>query len=494
MRLSKLPKILPGIRAPLPETYDDADVAGIAHDSRRVKPRWVFVAIPGHQRDGADFVEDAVARGAVAIVSERSVRVSMPVPIFVVQDARRALAALANSFFKRPSRGLKVIGVTGTNGKTTTTFMLRSILEAAGRRCGVLGTVSYETGRRTLPASITTPESVDIQEFLAEMLAEGMEYAAIEVSSHALSMRRVDFVQFAVGVFTNLTSEHLDYHRTLAAYREAKARLFHSLGPAAFAVLNADDPSSEEMARATCARVLHYSLTRRADVTAHVQDATLDGSDMTLVCAEGATDLRLPLIGRHNVSNALAAATAALALGCDLSAIRNGLEHMPRVPGRLERVPCEADCRVLVDYAHTDQALKSVLGSLRRLATKRIIVVFGAGGDRDRAKRPRMGRVVAQGADLAWITSDNPRSEEPNDIIQEVLGGVGNRRRVHVQPDRQTAIAEALRAARPGDIVLIAGKGHERTQRFKNMVIPFDDREAVRTALNASSQEALMGA
>jgi UDP-N-acetylmuramoyl-L-alanyl-D-glutamate--2,6-diaminopimelate ligase len=363
--------------------------------------------------------------------------------------------------------------------------MIRSILEAAGCRCGVLGTISYDTGKRSVPAAITTPESVDVQEFLAEMAAEGMEYAAMEVSSHSLCMRRVDFVRFAAGVFTNLSLEHMDYHRTLRSYREAKAQLFRSLGPATYAILNADDKSSPHIARATFARVLRYGLHNGADVAARVHEATLDGVRMTLSSAAGEVDVRLPLIGVHNVYNALGAATAALCLGHDLACVRDGLQNMTTVPGRLEPVPCEKGCKVLVDFAHTDQALKSVLESLRKVADKRIIVVFGAGGDRDRAKRPRMGRVVEQIADLSWVTSDNPRTEDPMAIINEILAGIHSKRNVRVQPDRQAAIAEALNAAAPGDLVLIAGKGHERTQKFKDTVVPFDDREAVRRAMDA---------
>lgn len=472
----------------------DAEILGIAHDSRRVKPGWVFVAIRGEQRDGAHFAEDAVGRGAVAVVTERRIRMAPQAPQFIVPDARRALAALGNTFFGRPSRHLNVIGVTGTNGKTTTTYMLRSIVEAAGERCGLLGTISYETGRRTLPAAITTPESVDIQEFLSEMVAEGMAYAALEVSSHALSMRRVDFVRFAAGVYTNLSPEHLDYHRTLPAYRAAKSRLFRSLGPASYAVVNGDDKHAGAMERATCAKVWRYGLKGGWDVTADVHEATLEGIRMTLSCDEGEVEVRLPLLGGHNVYNALAAAATALAVGFELHVIRDGLENTPCVPGRLEPVPCGKGCKVLVDYAHTDHALKTVLKSLRDLKPKRIIAVFGAGGDRDRLKRPRMGRVVARGADLTWITSDNPRSEDPADIIAEILSGVRRRQGVHVQPDRQAAIAEALDAAESGDLVLIAGKGHERTQRFRDTVVPFDDRDAVRRASPDEPEEpSLMG-
>ena len=493
MKLSKLPRILPGIHGPVPEALADCDIAGIAHDSRRVKPGWVFVAIRGYRRDGADFAEDALARGAVAVVAEHKIRLSQAVPQFVVHDARRALATLANTFFGRPSRKLCVIGVTGTDGKTTTNYMIRSIIEAAGKRCGLLGTIAYETGRRRLPASITTPESVDVQEFLGEMVAEGFEYAAIEVSSHALAMRRVDFVQFAAAVFTNLTEEHMDYHRTLSAYWRAKARLFSGLGPANTAILNADDPYSEKMAKATCAKVIRFGMRKGADVTARIHESTLDGVVMTLRTPTFSTDVRLPLIGRHNVYNALAAAAAALSQEIDPDAIRRGLEGVPPVPGRVERVPCEKDCTVLVDYAHTDRALEVVLNSLRPLARKRILVVFGAGGDRDRAKRPRMGRVVERGADLAWVTSDNPRSEDPGRIINDIMAGVRSTRGVHIQPDRRLAIEEVVQAAEPGDLVLIAGKGHERTQLFRDTAIPFDDREAVRQALNPAA-DSLIGA
>ena len=494
MKLSGLPKILPGIHPPLAEGTEDAEIAGIAHDSRRVKPGWVFVAIRGHQRDGADFAENALSRGAAAVVSQRKLRLSRPVLQFMVPDARRALAALANSFFGRPSSKLHVVGVTGTNGKTTTTYLLRSIIEAAGHRCGLLGTVCYDTGRRALPASITTPESVDVQGFLAEMVAEGVEYAALEVSSHALCMRRVDLVHFAAAVFTNLSPEHMDYHGSLSAYRQAKARLFRMVGPAAYAIINADDETGSVMEDATFAKVLRYGLRDGADVTARINASDLDGTRMALQCAGGTVDIRLPMIGTHNVYNALAAATAALALGHDMETVREGLQRASTVPGRLETVVCEKGCRVLVDYAHTDHALRAVLRSLREVARKRIIVVFGAGGDRDRTKRPRMGRVVEAGADVAWVTNDNPRSEEPMAIIEEILSGVKNRRRMHVQPDRQTAITEALHAADAGDILLIAGKGHERIQRFRDTVVPFDDRQAVRRALTESSEGQSTGA
>ena len=486
VRVSQLPRLLPGIHSPLSDSAEDSRIAGIAHDSRRVKPGFVFVAISGTQRDGADFAADAIERGAVAVVAERRIALPRPAPLYVVQDARRALAALAAAFQGRPSRRIEVIGVTGTNGKTTTACMIRSILEAAGRPCGLLGTISYETGKRSLPASITTPESVDVQEFLADMWRSDMKYAAMEVSSHALCMRRVDFVQFAAGVFTNLAPEHLDYHGNMTAYREAKARLFRALGPAAHAVINADDPSGAAMARATFANVVRYGIRKQADVSAKVRETTIEGTRFRLRTARGGVDVAMPLIGLHNVYNALAAAAALLSLGLDLDAVRAGLETMPFVPGRLETIPNDRGYKVLVDYAHTDQALEAVLSSLRPLTHKRILVVFGAGGDRDRSKRPRMGRAVERGADLAWVTSDNPRSEEPGAIIAEILDGVQSRKRIRIQPDRQVAIEDAIRSARPGDLVLIAGKGHERTQRFKDTVVPFDDREAVRRAFGAS--------
>jgi len=494
VRLGNVPRLLPGRHETLSDSVAALEVLGVAHDSRRVKPGWVFVAIRGEQRDGADFVDDALARGAVAIVAERPLKLSRTVPLFVVPDARRALAALASHFYGRPSRRLKVIGVTGTNGKTTTTFMLRSIVEAAGHRCGLMGTIMYDTGRRVLPASITTPESVDVQEFLAEMVAEGIEYAAMEVSSHALCMRRVDFVRFAAAVFTNISEEHMDYHRSMNAYMQAKSLLFRRLGPADAAVINASDPAGKFMAASTCARVVWYGRGKDVQISATIDRASLGGIEMTLNTPRGSADISLPLIGDHNVENAMAAAGAALALGLGLEAIRDGLRNMPPVPGRLEKVPCEKPVTVLVDYAHTDRALDAVLTGLRRFATKRILVVFGAGGDRDRTKRPRMGRVAERGADVVWVTSDNPRSEEPMAIIQEIVSGMKHRSRVRIQPDREVAIGEALHAAEPGDIVLIAGKGHERTQRFRDTVIPFDDREAVRRAFQRDSELSLMRA
>ncbi len=491
MKLSKLPKVLPGIHEPVPESLSGLEIAGVAHDSRRIKPGWVFVAIKGHQRDGADFAADAVARGAIAVVAERPLRLPQGTLQYMVPDARRALASLANVFHGRPSRRLQIIGVTGTNGKTTTTHMVRSIIEAGGQRCGLIGTIRYETGSRILPASVTTPESVDVQEFLAEMRANGLRYAVMEVSSHALCMNRVDFVQFAAGVFTNLTEEHMDYHGNRTAYVEAKQRLFRKLGPANHAVINRDDPAGEQMARATCARVHWYGMKGSPEMSAAVTREHLDGIDMTLRLEKNEMSLCLPMLGRHNVFNALAAAGAAHALGFDPDAIRAGLEGMPPVPGRLERVPCEKPCRVLVDFAHTDHALDTVLRSLRRVAENRILVVFGAGGDRDRAKRPRMGRVVEQRADLAWITSDNPRSEDPSEIINEIVAGVRHRSRMRIQPDRRQAIAEAVREAQANDIILIAGKGHERTQRFRDTVIPFDDRDAVSEAVNPAAHAAI---
>jgi UDP-N-acetylmuramoyl-L-alanyl-D-glutamate--2,6-diaminopimelate ligase len=494
VKLHRLPKILPGIHDAVPEEMADIRIGGIAHDSRRVKPGWVFVAIRGHLRDGAAFARDAVQRGAVAVVAESKLPLDDTIPQFVVDDARRALAALASSFHGRPSRNLEVIGVTGTNGKTTTCYMIRSILESTGERCGLLGTICYDTGRRSLPASITTPESVDVQEFMSEMVAQQMRYAVMEVSSHALCMRRIDFVQFAGAVFTNLAREHMDYHGNSENYRRAKEKLFTRLGPCNYAVLNADDPISARLIRRSCARQIWYGVKKSADIRAEIKDSSLDGINLSLTMNGATVPVLLPMIGTHNVYNALAAVGATHSLGLDIAQVADGLRNVSQVPGRLEAVDCEKNCRVLVDYAHTDHALEAVLASLRKVAPKRVLVVFGAGGDRDRDKRPRMGRVAEQGADMVWVTSDNPRSEAPEDIIGEIVAGARHPRRLNVQPDRQTAIAEALDAAEDGDLVLIAGKGHERTQRFKDTVVPFDDREAVRSALQAETAGAVIGA
>jgi len=483
MQLRSLVRSLPCLHACDFGDKATLEIRGIAHDSRRVRAGYIFFALVGTARDGHDYVASAISRGAVAVVAERPVSAAANVPQILVRHTRRALAEVSHRFFGRPSSAMDVVGITGTNGKTSVAHLCRSILRAGGHSCGLLGTIEYDTIRRTLPAGMTTPESMDIHQFLHEMAAEGGRHAVMEVSSHALDQHRTDFVRFAVGVFTNLTQDHLDYHGGMGAYREAKARLFEGLGPRSWAVLNADDPEHDFFAGRSCAGKIRYGLGEGADVRAVIRHASLDGVVFRLISPIGQATVRSSLVGRHNVYNALAAASCGVALGLDLDAIRAGIEEMPPVPGRLERVDCGQPFQVLVDYAHTPDALESVLSSLKDLVPGRLIVVFGAGGARDRKKRPLMGRAVEAKADLAWITSDNPRTEAPQDIIDDILAGITRRMLFRTEPDRGLAIRAALAAALPGDLVLIAGKGHETTQVLRDRAVPFDDREVARAAL-----------
>ena len=479
MKLSKLQAALSGARA---YGFSDMEIRGVIHDSRRVKKGFVFVAIKGAKLDGHDFAREALERGAVALVTERKLDLPEGVPQIVAPDARLALAALGACFYGEPSTLVRVIGVTGTNGKTTTTHLIKCIIEASGQEAGLIGTIGYQIGQRELPATTTTPESIDLQSYLADMAAANIRYAAMEVSSHALMQHRVAHLQFSAGVFTNLTRDHLDYHKTFEAYLDAKARLFEGLAPEAHAVINADDAACGALRNRTRAHVITYGITNAADVSARVQSVALDG--MRFEVRAGATKLEInsPLIGKHNVYNALAASAVGLAFGLDPGVIQKGLEGLRGVPGRLEPVPNTKGLYIVVDYAHTPDALENVLSALRPLVKGRMILVFGCGGDRDRTKRPLMGGIAERMSDLFWITSDNPRTEDPGRIIAETEAGVKDRARCRVEPERGAAIREAIRAARPGDVVLIAGKGHERYQIFKDTIVPFDDREAARKA------------
>jgi UDP-N-acetylmuramoyl-L-alanyl-D-glutamate--2,6-diaminopimelate ligase len=480
MKLSELRAALSGARA---YHFADHEIRGVIHDSRRVRKDYVFVAIKGAKLDGHDFAKESLDRGAVAVVAERKLDLA-GVPQIVVPDTRLALAAMGACFYDHPSTKMDVVGVTGTNGKTTTTHLIKAIIEAAGQEAGLIGTVGYQIGKRELPATTTTPESVDLQGYLADMVSAGIQYAAMEVSSHSLVQHRVDYVRFAAGVFTNLTRDHLDYHKTLEAYLDAKALLFEGLTPEAHAVLNADDPACASLRGRTRAKVVTYGIRNPADVRAQIGAITVDGMTFELRADAGSVEIRSPLMGQHNVYNTLAAASAALALGFDLGAIKKGLEGMRGVPGRLEPVPNPKGLHVVVDYAHTPDALENVLTALRPLVKGRLILVFGCGGDRDRTKRPLMGGIAERLSDLFWITSDNPRTEEPQGIIAEIVAGVKDRSRCAVEPDRRAAIGEAVKAARPGDLLLIAGKGHERYQILRDTIVPFDDREVARKAMD----------
>lgn len=473
MRLGAFRGLLREVRV---KDFQDLQIGGLAYDSRKVRSGDLFFALVGAASDGHRFVADAIHQGCAAAVVERELDIPARIPQFIVPDARRALSAASAAFLGDPTSRLRVYGVTGTNGKTTTVYLLKAMAEAGGGRSGLLGTIAYQIGRREIPSNNTTPESFELQRFFADMLAAGMTDAAMEVSSHALVQHRVDDVRFAGAILTNVTRDHLDYHKTPEAYRAAKGMLFRGLAPGAVAALNREDAASAEYAASTRARVLWYGFGPGCDVAGEVLDEGLGGTRIRLVTPWGAREVRLPLIGRHNVQNVLGAAACILGCGGSLDQVVRGAEAVDCVRGRLEAVRAGQPFDVRVDYAHTEDALRKVLVSLRPLTPGRILVLFGCGGDRDRGKRPLMGAAVQELADFAVVTSDNPRSEEPRAIIEEIEKGMPDRARYRVEPDRREGIRAALELARPGDTVLIAGKGHESGQIFKSVVKPFDDR------------------
>ncbi len=476
MRLSELADRIPGSRLIGPA---DVDVVRAVHDSRRVRAGDLFVALSGTKVDGHRFVQAALEAGARAAVVERPVDLPGSPPLLLVSDAREALAFGAHALAGDPTRRLIVCGVTGTNGKTTTTYLVRSIFECAGWPTGVLGTIGYVMGRREIPSRLTTPDADDLADYFSEMVEAGLKAAVMEVSSHALHQRRTAGIAFDVGAFTNLYPEHLDYHPDMYSYREAKGMLFAGLAPGSRAVLNADEDASASFAEATEAEVLWYGIEEAADVRAADIRSDVDGSRFALVTARGRAEIRTALLGRHNVYNCLTAAAIAEALDVPQEAISEGIRAVEVVPGRLEPVPTRLPVNVLVDYAHTTDALKHALSTVRRLVAGqgRLAVVFGCGGDRDRGKRPAMAAVAQQLADRVFVTSDNPRTEQPEAIADEILAGFSSMKTVNVELDRRAAIGLALGEAEPGDVVIIAGKGHETYQIIGDVTRPFDDRE-----------------
>jgi UDP-N-acetylmuramoyl-L-alanyl-D-glutamate--2,6-diaminopimelate ligase len=488
--------LLEAMDAPLFAGDEGVEVRGLASDSRRVGPGDLFFALTGLRQDGRAFVRQALASGAVAAVVDHDAPASEG-PLVRVAEPRRALAEAAVAFHGQPARALKVVGITGTNGKTTTTYLLESVFRAAGWRPGVLGTIGARLDGRARPLGYTTPEATELQALLREMVDGGIQAVALELSSHALVQRRGYGLDLDVAVFTNLSHDHLDYHGTLEAYLDAKLMLFDGRNaprPAkpATAVVNADDPVAERVAAAARRggmKVLRFGAAAGADVRLARVATTPDGLELELVAGGAPVEVRLPLLGRYNAWNAAGAFAAALALGVEPARAALGLAAVAGVPGRLERVAEGQPFEVAVDYAHTPDALERALAAVREHARGRVLVVFGCGGDRDRSKRPVMGRVARAGADETWVTSDNPRSEDPAAIAGEILAGAGGAGGpVHLELDRREAIARALAAAGPGDAVLIAGKGHETTQTAGGRVLPFDDREVARGLLRAGGR------
>jgi UDP-N-acetylmuramoyl-L-alanyl-D-glutamate--2,6-diaminopimelate ligase len=475
-------------------------VSGLEYDSRKVKPGDLFVAMRGEISDGNKFIDQAIAVGAVAVVTDSATEKRREgIAWAQVPHGRRALARLSANFYRRPAERLAITGVTGTNGKSTITYLVEAVLAAAGRKSALVGTIEYHVAGKILPAPHTTPEALELNRMLAEALGEGATEAIMEVSSHALAQQRVFAVPFDVAVFTNLTRDHLDYHHTMDEYFAAKQALFEGVGtePPRAAVINTDDEYGQKLAKFSkkrSAEVLTYGLSK-GDLHAEKVDITPRGTRFDLVTPEDTIALFSPLIGKVNVYNILAAAGAAYARNCGRAAIVKGIETLTRVPGRFERVDCNQPFTLVVDYAHTDDALRNLTTLAREFVNQaglkgRVITVFGCGGDRDRAKRPLMGEAAGRGSDLVILTSDNPRSEDPLAVMNDAMVGLQRSgAKYTMEVDRRKAIGFAIREAQPGDIVLIAGKGHEKVQVTREGSVPFDDVAVARELLGQAGYD-----
>jgi len=502
----RLEELIAGVSTRVRGDASAVEISGLAYDSREVKPGELFFCVSGFRSDGHDFAAQAVARGAAALVAERAL--DLGVPELLVGSVRGAMGPLAARFFGHPTAELRVVGVTGTNGKTTTAYLVRALLEATGQQCGLLGTVKSILGGEERPVVRTTPEGVDLQRDFRAMLDGGDRACAMEVSSHALALGRTDAIHFAAAVFTNISRDHLDFHATMEDYFQAKRRLFaaqppqrdpsagsrRTAAPPGVSIVNTGDPYGQRLA-AEFEHSLTFAVDGPADYSATGVRCDFDGCAFTLHTPVGRREVTLPMPGRFNVANALAALAAVHALGGDVDVLVRALEQGVRVPGRFEPVEEGQDFAVLVDYAHTPDSLENVLQAARELASEgplapgRLVCVFGAGGDRDRGKRPLMGEVAARLADEVVVTSDNPRSEDPEQIIAEIMAGVrGASAHVRSMPDRACAIEHAIAGARSGDAVVIAGKGHEQGQEFAGgRKLPFDDVAVAREGLRAAA-------
>jgi UDP-N-acetylmuramoyl-L-alanyl-D-glutamate--2,6-diaminopimelate ligase len=485
---SKLSALFVGTEASAPPNASDLEIRQVAYDSRKVKPRALFFALHGAKADGNAFIRDAVSRGAVAIASEDPAPPAMPASVawIRVQEPRKALATAAANFFGNPATALQLVAVTGTNGKTTTTSLINSIIKASGAKTGLFGTIAYHTPLGDYPAPNTTPESLDLQGFFAEIRDAGGRFAVLEASSHSLAMDRLWTCHFAGAVFTNLTREHMDYHKTFEDYFAAKLRLFEGTGAGApdAAVLNSDDEYGKRLA-GLAKNPLTYGLTSGAQLTTKKFQLTFSGLAFTAQTPNGKIDIESSLVGRINVYNILAAIGAAQALGVSNDVIATGVRNLKSVSGRFQPIAMGQPFLVVVDYAHTDDALENLIRTARELNPKgRIITLFGCGGLKDRTKRPVMGEVAGRLSDLTILSSDNPKSEDPLKIISDIVVGLQKTNGKYViEPDREKAIGVAMDEARAGDILLLAGKGHENYQILADRTLEFDDREVARRAL-----------
>jgi UDP-N-acetylmuramoyl-L-alanyl-D-glutamate--2,6-diaminopimelate ligase len=487
-RSVKLTDLFEGVEASIPPAAEDLEIRQVASDSRKVKPRALFFALHGAQSDGNAFVRDAVSRGAVAIASEETVPAFIPSSVvwIPVREARKALAVTAANFFGHPAEALQLVAVTGTNGKTTTSSLVDSIIKARGAKTGLFGTIAYHTPLGEYPAPNTTPESVDLQGFLAEIRDADGRFAVLEASSHSLAMDRLWGCHFAAAVFTNLTREHLDYHKTMEDYFAAKKKLFEGTGAGApdVAVINTDDQYGQRLT-GLAKKTVTYGLESDADITTKKFQLTFNGLAFTAQTPHGKVQVVSSLVGRINVYNILAAIGAAQALGLSTEIIEAGMQSLASVSGRFERIELGQPYFVIVDYAHTDDALENLIRTARELNPKgRIITLFGCGGGKDRTKRPVMGEVTGRLSDLTVLSSDNPRTEDPLKIISDIIVGLQKTSGKYlIEPDREKAIGVAIDEARAGDIVLLAGKGHENYQILADRTLEFDDRDVARRAL-----------
>ncbi len=473
---------------------EDVDIEDITFDSRRVRPGSLFVALRGVHQDGRQFIPSAIKAGARAVLTEGEIPNSS-VPLVVVPDAMKALSAMSLRFWENPSAKLRMVAITGTNGKTTTSYLVEAIFAKAGWPTAVMGTINYRFKDEEMAAPNTTPFASEIHRFLSGVAKKGAKACVMEVSSHALALGRVEGIEYDAAIFTNLTQDHLDFHKTMDEYAAAKSRLFQMLDPQSkkpyprHAIINTDDPAAEQMIKASRVPVLRYGLTGSPDIRVKNVVSDANGSRFELLTPAGSREMQLPLLGDYNISNALAAAGAALSQGISLDVIVQALEAGPRVPGRMEQYKSKKGFTVVVDYAHTEDALRKVMGALKKLKPHRLVTVFGCGGDRDRAKRPLMGQAAAEMSDEVIVTSDNPRSEDPSKIALDVEVGVRRVRSDHYEIvlDRETAIARAVAMAEAGDMILVAGKGHENYQILADKTISFDDREVVKRLIQGKA-------
>ena len=492
MRLKDLIKNMQGVRKT--EGKISLEIKGLASSSKKIKEGDLFVAVKGPCFDGAHFIDEAINRGASAVVLEsqpKGGRVFRRGATFIyADDTKVALSFIASKFYKDISSKLYLIGVTGTNGKTTVTYLLESLYKENSEKVGVIGTINYRFGSRSIPAFNTTPGILDLYSLFDNMHKEGVKKCILEVSSHSLDQGRVDGLNFDIAIFTNLSNEHLDYHKNIEDYFVAKLKLFSKIKQGGHAVVNADDVYSKKIIdrilKEKNAKVVTYGIKQKADVYAEDIKISLEGIKFKLcsrISPEASLEISSSLIGRHNVYNILACAASGIAMSMDLDKIKRAIKNFAGLPGRLEKINCGQDFLVFVDYAHTENGLENVLKTLKELGQRRLLTVFGCGGDRDKTKRPDMGKISSVFSDKTFITSDNPRSEEPMDIVNDIVKGMSNKNNYSIEIDRFTAIEKALKEAKKGDIVLVAGKGHETYQIFKDTTVPFDDRETIRKIL-----------